>query len=84
MVMSELQTWSLVLWCPILGGFRAIGICSLYVRVSVGGHRGQRVSDLLGLELQAIVHCLTWVLGARHWSSVRVGCGLKSQQQIID
>ena len=45
-----------------------VSVCLVFV----DAHRGQkRVSDLLELELQAVVNSPLWVLGTELWSSAR-------------
>lgn len=48
-----------------------------FLQVSKGACRGQKkVSDSLELEIDAIVNCLLWALGAKLWSPGRTVCTL--------
>lgn len=55
------------------GNVMCVCVCvSVYVRESAGAHQGQkRVLDPLKLELQVIVCCQAWVLGAELKSSTK-------------
>lgn len=64
------------------GSLKKLCLCVcvwLCIRVSAGTHRNQKgVSDLLELECQAVVTCLTWVLGTEVRSSPRAACAPNS------